>query len=123
MKYTYTILRYIHDVAVGEFVNVCVIVHCQEYGYLRAKFCQKTTRISRFFPGFDKRQYKQIISHIEHEISLKREFKSFAEDAKVIADSILPIDDSSFQFTELKGGLANNFEMTLSHLYNRFIGK
>ena len=134
MTYTCTILRYIHDVAVGEFVNVGVIVHCQEYNYLRAKFCHKTARISRFFPGFDKRQYKQIISHIENEILLKRQIKidmqllkqqpaPCIQDAKTIADSILPVNDSSLQFTEIKGGTTNNFEMTLSYLYDRFVGR
>jgi hypothetical protein len=68
----------------------------------------------------------QIISHIENEISIKKELKSYDHivvDARTIADSILPIDDSSLQFTEVKGGTTNCFEITFSRLYDRFIGK
>jgi len=35
--YTYTILRYVHDVTTGEFVNVGVVMHLPREGRLLAK--------------------------------------------------------------------------------------
>ena len=36
-SYTYTVLRYVHDVTSGEFVNVGVIVSCPAKGFLEAR--------------------------------------------------------------------------------------
>jgi hypothetical protein len=48
-NYQYQIIRYHHDIATGEFVNVGVVVYCQESGFLKAKVLTKDAHISRFF--------------------------------------------------------------------------
>ena len=50
-KYSYTVLRYVHDTMTGEFVNVGVALHAPEAGYLSA-ICRTTyRRVSAAFPG------------------------------------------------------------------------
>jgi DUF3037 family protein len=52
--YTYTILRYVHDVTTGEFVNVGVVMHLPREGRLLAKVLTTTGQMRRVFPDLDR---------------------------------------------------------------------
>ena len=65
-SYTYTVLRYIHDVTSGEFVNVGVALHAPQARYLSA-MCRPTYgRLSKVFPGLNAEHFKALMRHIQN---------------------------------------------------------
>ena len=52
-SYTYTMLRYVHDVRTGEFLNVGVVHHAASQGRLEFKTCKTFGRAKRMFPDLD----------------------------------------------------------------------
>jgi Protein of unknown function (DUF3037) len=45
----YTVLRYVHDIATGEFVNVGVVVYAPKVRYLQAEMRFICGRLARVF--------------------------------------------------------------------------
>ena len=58
--YTYTVLRYVHDFATAEFVNVGVVLHCPKLRYFDAKLRHTHGRFSDLFPDLDSRRVPRI---------------------------------------------------------------
>jgi Protein of unknown function (DUF3037) len=127
--YTYTALRYIHDVITGEFVNVGVVVHCPDARYLGAKLRRTHGRLSATFPNLDGTAFRSSMRLLE------RAFKGLAvtyqnddlfraeSDAAAVARSVLPADDSSLQWSPLGGGVTTNPEQQLHRLYDRLVSR
>lgn len=128
--YTYTLLRYIHDVASGEFANVGIVMLAPDCRFAGAR-CRKTHgRVSHFFPDMERKGFRSNLSHIEARIEslgdrLQNElsFEEIPMDAERLAKSILPHDDSSLQWTSLSGGLCENPSEKLDELYERYIDR
>src|SRR5690242_11948317 len=100
-SYSYTVLRYVHDVMSGEFVNVGVALYAPEARYLGA-LCRPTYgRLSKVFPGINAEHFKMLMRHIQNHFEESGERLSselqFASPSNVmeIAQSVLPKDDSS----------------------------
>lgn len=65
IKYSYTVLRYVHDTMTGEFVNVGVALHAPEAGYLSA-ICRTTyRRVSAAFPGLKGEHFRAVMRHVQ----------------------------------------------------------
>ena len=63
--YTYTVLRYIHDVTTAEFVNVGVVVLCPGHRYLGVRFRHTHRRLSALFPDLDSSAFRTSMTAIE----------------------------------------------------------
>ena len=58
-SYTYSVLRYVHDVTSGEFVNVGVALYAPKARYLGA-LCRTTySRLNKVFPGMADRKIQE----------------------------------------------------------------
>lgn len=127
--YTYSLLRYIHDVVGGEFVNVGVALYSPIHRYIGALCTRKYARLSDLFIHVDGHHFRTMMNHLEHEINqLQRTLEGFqfeepAKDISAMLRKVLPPDDSSIQFSELRGGLTNDPEITLGELFDRYIGQ
>lgn len=125
VKYTYSVLRYVHDVVTGEFVNVGVVLLAPEAGYLSA-LCRTTyRRVSTAFPGLNGEHFRSVMRHVQarfEEIG-GRLGDSSSGSATVldIAKAVLPSDDSSFQWGPQGGGLAGDPSQALEALFNRMV--
>lgn len=127
--YNYTVLRYVHDTATAEFVNVGVVLHCASYRFLRAKLRRTHRRLSALFPGFDSLAFRNSMRAIE--AALNSVGAKYAEDdllrsetnALQIAQSVLPADDSSLQWSPLGSGLTSDPASELDHLFSRLVSK
>lgn len=126
-KYQYQIIRYLHDRATGEFINVGVIVYSAEYQYLNCKIISKYGRITSFFPGADGRAILKALRHFEKEIirakQLFSELLPISEDLAELTRKILPDDDSSLTLTEVKKGIDLDFNKSLTDLYRLLVTK
>ena len=126
--YTYTILRYVHDTAIGEFVNVGVVLHAPDARFVGA-LCRTTYgRLTKVFPGMDGEGFKSLMRYIQssfesigdktaEELPLGSKAKNVME----IALTVLPRDDSSLQWSEMGSGLTENPSATLEKIFNRVV--
>src|SRR6266478_8866945 len=104
--FTYTILRHVHDIATGEFVNMGLALYAPEAKYVSAICTPRYGRLSKMFLDvngdhlrslvrFIQARFEEYGSKISSELGLERP-KNIME----IAIGILPRDDSSLQWSE-----------------------
>lgn len=127
IKYTYTVLRYVHDTMTGEFVNVGVAMHAPEAGYLSA-ICRTTyRRVSAVFPGLRGEHFRAVMRHVQarfEQLGERLSTESIAPDGRVLQDiarGVLPADDSSFQWGPVGVGLTSDPSQKLEALFNRMV--
>jgi hypothetical protein len=126
-SYTYCVLRYVHDTASGEFVNVGVVLYAPEQRYLSA-LCRTTYgRLSRIFPGVNAEHFKSLMRYIQAKLEEQGTRVGselpLTEHSNVLefAHAILPRDDSSLQWSPAGSGRTDNPSQTLEHLYERLV--
>ena len=127
--YSYVVLRYIHDVLTGEFVNVGLVMVVPGRPLILTKARKTFGRIKNVFPDLDSDAYKRAIEAIERGMkSVQRGLKSeglFNGDktAGDYARIALPLDDSSLQWSPVGAGLTADPQMTFDRLYQRFVSR
>jgi hypothetical protein len=127
IKYSYTVLRYVHDTMTGEFVNVGVALYAPEAGYLSA-ICRTTyRRVSAAFPGLKGEHFRAVMRHVQarfEQIGERQGVDSSASGGRSLLDiakGVLPADDSSFQWGPVGVGLATDPSQKLEALFNRMV--
>ena len=127
-SYTYSVLRYVHDITTGEFVNVGVAIYSREARYASA-LCRTTYgRLGRTFPGMDGEAFKSLMRFVQSRIEeigdgLKNDLplNGFPASVVEVAHAVLPVDDSSLQWSPPGSGLAENLSQTLEVLFDRLV--
>jgi len=127
--YTYTVLRYVHDVMTGEFVNVGVVMHVPSQQRVLAKTRTTMGRIRGVFPDLDRNAFTAAMQAVQ------RSFRKIAKentkdslfvstgDAAVFGRQALPADDSSLQWSSVGSGLTSEADKTFDRLYDRFVAR
>jgi hypothetical protein len=128
VPYKYSVLRYVHDVATGEFVNVGIVVHSSETGYFGGKCRTTFSRVSEFFPDLDKKAFKGLMRAIKARLDILTEscrdcldVSPRGEDLSTLLRSILPEDDSALRWSPAGSGLSADLAATLQRLYDRHV--
>jgi hypothetical protein len=128
--FTYTILRYVHDIATGEFVNMGVALYAPEAKYISAICIPRYGRLSKMFIDVNGEHLRSVTRYIqarfeEYGTNLKTELPLTGQPKSImeIAWSILPRDDSALQWSEPNGGITENPGATLEQLYVRLVEK
>lgn len=128
-KYTYTVLRYVHDVVTGEFVNVGVLLYAPKTNAIKVSVRTSIGRIKNIFPDLDRKVFIGAVKAAERsirKISKKLEqgdlLAEFA-DAASIARKVLIADDSSLQWSPVSGGLTEDVEKTFERVYRRYVSR
>ncbi|HEY0722177.1 MAG TPA: DUF3037 domain-containing protein [Gammaproteobacteria bacterium] len=127
IPYTYTILRYVHDITTGEFVNVGVAIYAPQARYASA-LCRPTYgRLNKVFPGINADYFKSLMRHIQarfeemgEQISSQLALERI-ESVEDLAHKILPSDDSSLQWSTAGAGKTTNPAETLERLFERMV--
>jgi len=132
-RYTYVVLRYVHDPIAAEFVNVGVVVFAAAAGgepaILKAATRKTLGRVKDIFPDLDRDAFKQAMRTIEQQLKrlgeeLAREGMIVSEgDAAMFAQRILPRDDTSLQWSTLGSGVSDDIEKAFDRLYTRHIAR
>lgn len=128
--YSFVVLRYVHDVMTGEFVNIGVALYAPESKFIGGLCNTRYGRITSMFGKgeVDGDYFRGLLRYIEarfdelgdklrHELPLN----GVPADIMEIAKSILPPDDSSLQWSEAGGGQTDDPERTLENLYARMV--
>ena len=128
MPFQYSVLRYIHDFETGEFLNVGFAMFSKEGQYFNVELTKKYKRITDTFPGADGKYIHWYLSRLQTKFDqFKKEFSSSQYDLysyksiQEILNSILPIGDSSLQFTQPQGGLTGNPDETFIDRFQRLV--
>lgn len=126
--YSYTVLRYVHDIATGEFLNVGVALLAPERHFVGARCRSTFQRLRTVFPTLDGDSFRASMRHVVHEFDLMRvrlrdELPLQAPGASVLgyAHAVLGPDDSALQWSPVGAGLTVDPQQTLDHLYERFV--
>jgi hypothetical protein len=126
--YTYTVLRYVHDVATGEFLNVGVALLAPEQRYVKV-MCRTTYgRLAAAFPSLDGESFRAVMRHVikeferfQLELADQLPLHSMNGGVMAYAHMVLGADDSSLQWSQAGAGLTVDPSQTLTQLYNRFV--
>ncbi len=132
-RYSYTVLRYVHDPLTAEFVNVGIVVHFSassgESTILKAKMRGTIGRMRNMFPDLDRSAFSSTMRTVSRMFDrlasqLASEGMIAAKgDARTLAEKVLPCDDSSLQWSAVGSGFAADPDQTLARLYHRFVTK
>lgn len=127
--YQYQILRYYHDLATGEFVNLGIVVFEPESNYLQSKVVTRGQRISNFFLSNKgrliisyARKISNAINNLGDELVNKIDF-SKTRSIGLLTSKILPVDDSALQFSKPQNGISLDPDRALNELFDRLIAK
>jgi len=126
-SYTYTTLRYVHDVRTGEFLNVGVVIHAASLGLIAFKTRKTFGRAKRMFPDLDGDAFQGAMRAVDRALAAHAQQMADAEllagdgDAVSIARRALPKDDSTLQWSELGSGVSDDLTKALDRLYARMV--
>lgn len=129
VPYTYTVLRYVHDITSGEFVNVGVVVMSSENGTFETLFKTNSVRVKTVFPTLNGKSYRSRLLKMQSSFELlKRQTDNelpINSDKKLLelVHSVLPNDDSSLQWGSIGSGISSDLKKTATSLFERFVSK
>jgi hypothetical protein len=124
----YQILRFLPDRVSGEFVNLGIVAFDSSSRSLKSKFINKIGNISSLFSNINSRYLVGSVKAIQDEMDkfsarLKSELSfTSIESIEEITNAVLPKDDSSLIFSEVKKTLDISVDATVSSLFSRFVG-
>ena len=127
--YSYTVLRYVHDVVSGEALNVGVVMHAPKAELLKVRTRKTIGRLKRAFPDLDRRAFVMSMRAVDRGFAAiaKQATKAtlFDEDAdaRCHALKVLPSDDSALQWSPVGTGLTANPAKTFERLYTRYVAR
>lgn len=126
--YTFSVLRYIHDIVSGEFVNVGVALYAPQARFLGVVCSNTYGRLSSFFGGIEGEHFKRMMRHISSGIEELAErlwtelpLEKIPSDVRSCVDQVWPPDNSSLQFSLVRGGITEDPQATLEELYERVV--
>ena len=125
--YSYTILRYVHDVVSSETLNVGVVMHAPASGFLKVQTRKTIGRLKHVFPDLDRREFLEAMRAVDRGLaSIAKQAKGEPlfdrqVDARTHALKVLPNDDSALQWSPVRAGLTEDPAKTFQRLYERYV--
>jgi len=126
--YTYTLLRYVHDVATGEVLNIGLVLHAPNARYLGARIQPKFGRLARAFPSMDGDLHRSLMRSLQSGFDTaavryadELPLSGALDTLETRLHEVLRPDDSSLQWGPVRGGLTSDPAMELERLYQRMV--
>jgi hypothetical protein len=126
-SFSYTILRYVRDTTTGEFINVGVALYAPDARYTGAICRPARGRLGKVFPGISGDALKSLMSYIQTRFDeLGQQLSTELQLTKIesvldLAQSILPRDESSLQWSPVGGGRTEDPAKELKKIYERMV--
>jgi hypothetical protein len=129
MKYTFSVIRYVHDPVAGEQLNVGVVLCSVGGPYLGHLLEYHYERLSSTFVDFDGEHYKRVIRQLETAFTtLARrpagslfQLQEPVADVQQVISMIMPDRDTSIQFGPMLAGITDDLERELRRIFNRMV--
>jgi Protein of unknown function (DUF3037) len=125
--YTYCLVKYVHNPAAGEMLNIGILLFSDEAKQIVGKFEIHFDRLSSAFANFDGDHYRFIIRNLEYSVSRLNDrfkpslFQSEFKDIEGVFRSLVPDLGLSIQFGNVFAGITNNLEHEAEHIFYRLI--
>jgi hypothetical protein len=121
--YQFALLRYVHNVAAEEFVNIGVVMFLPAEKRLLFTVTDRYARLSNFFEGFNRANYRRMLSDLKSRLrtASKKNVSADIETINEILPNIVAIESGCFQWSETMGGVTSDAEERLQKLYAEFI--
>lgn len=128
--FQYAILRYMHDAVTGEFQNVGLALYSRSARYFRAQTLARFQRISQAFPGHDWDYYRRYLDRtgtaldrLSEEVGSEQAsfLGTLPERLDLLLQPILTPQEGGLQFSEVRAGLAEDFDTVFDQLYDRLV--
>lgn len=130
IPYSFSVLRYIHDIVTAEFINVGVVLYAPKARFLSAICTSRYGRVSKMFSNVAGDHFKQVTRYIQAKLEEEGErlvtelpFEKLPASVIDFATRVLPVDDSSLQFSPEGYGVTVRPQETLEQIYNRYVEK
>lgn len=130
IPYSFSILRYIHDIISGEFINVGVVLYSPKANFLSAICTSKYGRLSKTFSNINGDHFRNVTRFVQSKLEEQGEklvsefqFTELPIKATDIVAKVLPKDDSSLQFSPDGFGVTDDLQLTLEKIFNRYVEK
>ena len=127
--YSYTVLRYIHDVVSGEALNVGVVMHAPAASFLKVRTRKTIGRLKQAFPDLDRAAFADAMQAVGRGFSdiakqaNKMSLFDARTDARAHALKVLPDDDSALQWSPTGTGLTADPARTFERLFERYVAR
>lgn len=128
--YSYVVLRYIHDIVSGEFVNIGVLFFSPDKKFVKFKCKSSLGRVASMFPTADGSAFKAVIdlvkarySLIAAEVSANLNLWEQRQSLARLAEQIVPKDDSSLVWSHVSSGATADLEQSFEKIYARYVQK
>jgi len=131
--YQYTLIKYVHNEASGECINVGLALLAPDDRLFRVKFNPRYGRISQFFrKAFDKDHYRNLIRALQAQFDqiakeLKDQgafllpFQDLPNDLSQIMGMVLPEDSTVFRWGPIASGVAKSTQGRFNRLFDEFV--
>lgn len=130
ISYTYCLVKYVHNPAAGEMLNIGVLLCAPAELYFEARFNHYYERLSNTFADFNGDHYREIIKDIESSLSRIRDLHSSStlfvikeriETTEQLASQIMPDKGLSIQFGAMLAGLTSDLDSEIEHIFNQTV--
>jgi hypothetical protein len=124
--FSYVVLRYMHDAFTREFLNVGVLLHAPQAGFVGFEKLAHLDRVRATFPGLQSESLRDLLAFLAsrtEEIQNKASelFDRDVLSAEAVAKSLLPTDDSALQWSTPGGGVTDEPQQALKELFERLV--
>ncbi len=127
--YSFSILRYIHDITSEEFINVGIVLIANDRSFVFSKINTNYGRAKKIFPTLNAENFKKRLKSIQSladGIAIRDQHSlQFTSENPLpgLLQHVLAKDDSALQWSAIKSGLSKDLSETVSALYTRYIVK
>jgi hypothetical protein len=128
--YTYSVIRYLHDPATGEMLNIGVILSAPAEGFIDARLEYHYERLSETFVNFDGEHYRQTLKRFMAALDDLRERATGQTlfdlvdrpfDAGRFGQLVWPDAELSFQLGPVMAGVTDDPASTVDVIFNRMV--
>lgn len=128
-SYTYCVVRYVHDPAAGEVMNLGVLLYAPSVRYFGFRLETRFKRLSEAFNGFDGDQYRRTLRQLEQSLIKLWDNLSgglpgmfdMPDDVGQLVSKVWPDQDLSFRFGSTLAGVADEVDTALDEIFQRMV--
>lgn len=129
IAYTYSIIRYVHNPAAGERLNIGVILCAPDADFIGGQFDYHHERLSKAFANFDGAHYRRVLRQLQSALAQLRlqprgtliVINHKISDVEQLARHLMPDNDLSFEKGEMLAGITDNPEVELKYIFERLV--
>ncbi|MGE4304742.1 MAG: DUF3037 domain-containing protein [Novosphingobium sp.] len=130
--YSYTVLRYVHDIVTGEFVNVGLVftapAHDGQPPVVLFDFKDRIRRLRSMFPNIDRSAFVDAMDAMRRsaralakQVQADRMFSN--DDARTLSLRMLPRDGSSLQWSDIGTGVSRDLAKDFERISDRMLSE